>query len=163
MAEHPIPPSPTFPLRQRRRIGREERIDLPLLGLRDVDAKIDTGAYTGAIHCHHVKGVRIGGVLHVRFRLLDPSHLGYDNRLFTLPVYAKRLVKNSFGQTERRYVVQTTVRLFGEDILTQLALADRSRMDYPVLLGRRLLHRRFLVDVAAVNLSHKDLLKHSRP
>ena len=35
-------------------IGRIDKADFPLLGLFDIDVKIDTGAYTSSIHCHKV-------------------------------------------------------------------------------------------------------------
>jgi len=141
----------------KRMIGRQEKIDLPWLDLFDLEAKVDTGAYTSALHCHHVKGVRIRGELHVRFRVLDPSHPAYDNKLFTMPVYKRKMVRNSFGQSELRYLIQTVLSIFGEEIPVELSLSDRSRMDYPVLLGRKLLRKRFLVDVSKTNLSSKFL------
>ena len=35
-------------------IGRVDKIDFPLLNLFEIDAKIDTGAYTSAIHCSKI-------------------------------------------------------------------------------------------------------------
>ena len=65
-----------------RPLGRRELIDLPALSLHGVEAKVDTGAYTSAIHCtevHLVADPATGQpVLHVR--LLDPGHPPTDGR-----------------------------------------------------------------------------------
>ncbi len=140
-------------------IGRKDRVDFPHLGLYDIDAKIDTGAYTSAIHCHSIKVIEKDGEKRVRFSLLDPSHHSYNNREFTLPIYRRRRIKNSFGQVERRYVIKTKILLFGELFDIELSLTDRSKMEYPVLLGRKVLHNRFLVNVAQTDLSYKQKLR----
>src|ERR1700758_1346528 len=124
-------------------IGRKDRIDFPQLRLNDIDAKIDTGAYTSAIHCHSIKVIDKDGEQRVRFNLLDPSHPSYNNKTFTLPIYKRRKIKNSFGQVEERYIIKTKILLFSELFDIELSLTDRSKMEYPVLLGRKVLRNRF--------------------
>jgi hypothetical protein len=145
-----------------RTIGRKDRVDFPQLRLYDIDAKIDTGAYTSAIHCHSIKVIDKGGEQRVRFSLLDPSHPSYNNKKFTLPIYRKRRIKNSFGQVEERYIIKTKILLFGELSNIELSLTDRSKMEYPVLLGRKVLHNRFLVNVTQTNLSYKQKIKEAK-
>ncbi len=140
-------------------IGRKDRVDFPQLRLYDIEAKIDTGAYTSAIHCHSIKLIDKDGEEKVRFNLLDSSHPSYNNKRFTLHVYGRRKIKNSFGQVEQRYIVKTKILLFGELFDIELSLTDRSKMEYPVLLGRKVLHNRFLVNVAQTNLSYKQKLR----
>lgn len=141
-----------------RTIGRKDRVDFPELRLYDIDAKIDTGAYTSAIHCHSIKVIDKDGEQRVRFNLLDPSHPSYNNKKFTLPIYRRRRIKNSFGQVEERYIIKTKILLFGKLFDIELSLTDRSKMEYPVLLGRKVLRSRFLVSVAQTNLSYKQKL-----
>src|SRR3990172_11505456 len=93
-------------------IGRKDKADFPELGLYDIDAKVDTGAYTSAIYCQDIMEVDEVGKSKVRFRLLDPSRPSYNNREFTHPIYAKREIKNSFGQVEERYIIKTKILLF---------------------------------------------------
>lgn len=62
--------------------------------------------------------------------------------------HKRRLIANSFGTKEGRYVVRLRIRLQGRIISTSFTLADRSQKAYPILLGRKFLHRKFLVDVA---------------
>lgn len=140
-------------------IGRKDKVDFPELGLYDIDAKIDTGAYTSSIHCHNIQVIDKDGEDRVIFSLLDPSHPFYNDKEFNLPVYAKKEIKNSFGQVEERYIIKTQVLLFGELFDIELSLTDRSKMEYPVLLGRLLLQDRFIVDVSQIDLSHKHKLR----
>ncbi|MBK9701099.1 MAG: ATP-dependent zinc protease [Flavobacteriales bacterium] len=62
-------------------------------------------------------------------------------------------MKSSTGQTTRRYLISTRVRLNGHTVRTQFTLFDRSDMKHQVLLGRKFLRGRFVVDV-----SRKDVL-----
>ena len=143
-------------------IGRRDKIDLPKLSLYDVDAKIDTGAYTSSIHCRNIKVIEKDGVKKIRFNLLDPTLPSKSNKRITLPVQAKRRIKNSSGQAEERYIIKTQILLFGQIFDIELSLTDRSGMEYPVLLGRKLLSNRFIVDVAEANLSYKGKLRREK-
>ncbi len=145
--------------RSKRTLGRIEKVDFPELDLYGIEAKIDTGAYTSSIHCESVKSTIKEGQEYVTFTLLDAHHPLFHKKKFTLPLFAEKLIKNSFGQAESRYIIQTKIILFEEVYELELSLADRSLMDYPVLLGRKLLRKRFIVDVARNNCSHKYKMK----
>ncbi|WP_138429634.1 ATP-dependent zinc protease family protein [Fodinibius saliphilus] len=136
-------------------IGRLERVDFPEWNIFDINAKIDTGAYTSSLHCHHIEPYERDGESYVRFNLLDPSHDTYKNKTFELPIYRTKMVKSSNGSTEERYVVKSAIQLFGEKLTAEFSLTDRSEMRYPVLLGRKLLNGRFLVDVSQKYISQK--------
>jgi len=132
-------------------IGRRELVDFPGLDLFAVDAKIDTGAYTSSIHCKDVSAAEKKDGLYVTFTVLDEKHPQFSEKPITSPVSRVKNVKNSFGQVEERYCIITQIMLFDQLYETELSLADRSLMDYPVLLGRKALQKRFLVDVSRVN------------
>lgn len=134
-------------------IGRLESIDFPEWDLYDINAKIDTGAYTSSLHCHHIKAYEEGGKKFVKFNLLDPSHDTYNDKLFKLPIHRKKVVKSSNGSTEERFVVKTKVKIFDRLFTAELSLTDRSEMRYPVLIGRKLINGRFVVDVSQKYLS----------
>ena len=144
-------PSPT----EKRVIGRNDIIDFPDLGLTNVRVKIDTGAYTSSIHCFKISVEE--GVL----SFFLPAHRSEKHQQFTTDQFELKAIKNSFGQTEMRYVIKTKVLLFGKIIRTEFSLADRSQMRYPVLLGRKLLRSRFLVDVSLENLSYDFMQRKS--
>lgn len=128
-------------------IGRREMIDFPELGLYQIIAKIDTGAYTTALHCHDIR--EENGVLY--FKLLDPSHPEYTGEDQKISSYFQKEIKNSFGETEKRYLIKTIVRIGRKRIKSVISLTDRGTMRYPVLIGRKLLKNKFIVDVSLLN------------
>ncbi len=136
-------------------IGRKEKVDFPKLKLFGIDAKVDTGAYTSAIHCDSIRAVRKGGERFVRFRLLDPSHPAYDGKEIRKPLLGRRKIKNSFGQTEFRYIIKTLIEIFGRKFDIELSLSDRSKMEHPILLGRKFIQDKFVVDVSRFDLSKR--------
>lgn len=127
-------------------IGRYEKVDLPELDLFMLDAKVDTGADNNAIHCHQIEVSKDKKT--VSFQLLDPSHLDYNEKKFTLPIHRMRWVKSSNGEREHRVYIKTNLVVMGESYEVELSLTDRSNMTFPMLLGRKFLHNRFLVDVS---------------
>ncbi len=137
-------------------IGRKDKIDLPDLALFNIDAKIDTGAYTSSIHCYQIQLTKNNGVATVRFKLLDPSHPDYNEREFLLPVHQFKSVKSSSGHTEERIFIKTNILIFDQLFEIELSLTDRSDMKHPVLIGRKLLKNRFIVDVSKFNLSYRQ-------
>ena len=141
----------------KRIVGRRELVDFPEFNIQGVEAKVDTGAYTGAIHCSniHVQHLPDGRDI-LRVQLLDDTHPNFNGRPMEFADFTLRDIKSSNGDVQERYVIQTTIRLFNEDFQTEFSLSDRSDMRYPVLIGRLLLRRgRFVVDVARRNLSAK--------
>jgi hypothetical protein len=136
-------------------IGRIDKVDLLELSLLNISVKVDTGAFTSTIHSHHIKEVIMDGEKQIEFQLLDPSHPKYKDVLFKTKRYKKRSVKNSFGKSEQRFVIETTIVLFGEEYPIELSLSERSDMKYPILIGRKLLNKRFIVDTSKQNLSYR--------
>ncbi|MGB0917453.1 MAG: ATP-dependent zinc protease [Flavobacteriales bacterium] len=135
-------------------IGRTDKADFPELDLKNVPIKVDTGAYTSSIHCHHIKEVEIDGERLVEFELLDPSHNLYQDRVFRTKNFKQKKVKSSFGDSEERYIVTTEITLFGEVYSIDLSLSERSNMKYPILMGRRFLKKKFVVDTSVKDLSY---------
>jgi hypothetical protein len=146
-------------MKSRQIIGMTDIVDFPDLGLFDVQAKVDTGAFTSALHCKQVKLVRVGPKTKLSFWLIDKT--GEPARQFYSDDFSQRMIRNSFGVSEKRYVIKTRIILFGRTIKTEFTLADRERLKNPVLLGRKLLRNRFIVDVSETNLSYQ--LKSSQP
>lgn len=145
----------------KRILGRRELVDFPAFALVGVEAKVDTGAYTSAIHCTNIHIATPAGqppVLVVN--LFDPGHVGADGCPLTFSEFALRDIRSSNGEVQERYVIRAVVRLYGKGFEADFSLSDRSDMKYPVLLGRSLLSQgRFVVDVARRNLSEKFLAR----
>lgn len=132
-------------------IGRSDYFDFPELNLLRVPCKIDTGAYTNAIHCSETKvedGVlkfKIGD--HPNFSL--PKDKWYQTKKFT-----KSNVKSSNGATENRYTISTNIKILDKTMEVEFTLTDREEMETPVLIGRVCLND-FLIDVTLTNVSFK--------
>ncbi len=136
-------------------IGRREQVDLPLFNLFGIDAKIDTGAFTSSIHCTSLKEIDINGSKFVKFRInFDTSSDFYDST-FELPILKKKEIRSSNGTSELRIIIQSKIKIldFEEDI--ELSLTNRSQMRFPLLIGRKFLKSRYIVDVSKKNLSLK--------
>jgi len=82
--------------RPRQVIGYSDRVDFPDLGLRDIEAKIDTGAYTSALHCIDVRLVPNGDRHQLRFTLSGPR--GGKRKPYVVDDFQYKTIKNSFGQ-----------------------------------------------------------------
>ena len=138
-------------------VGRVEQVDLPDWNIEGIEAKIDTGAYSSSIHCHHIEEFKKDGMSFVRFNILDPEHPSYNDQLVELPIFDKRDVKSSNGLAETRFFIKTTISFFNYDYQIELSLTDRSVMKFPLLIGRKFIHNKFLVDVSKKNLSKKTI------
>ena len=129
-------------------IGRTITVDLPRLGFMGIAAKVDTGAYYCSLHCHHIEVREADGKKLLFFMLLDPSHPEYKEKEIRVKNFGIKTIKNSFGETEDRYIIRTAIRIGGRRIKTYVTLTDRGSMTYPMLIGRRLLKNKFIVDVS---------------
>lgn len=126
-------------------IGGTEKVSFPTLGASGVLAKVDTGADVSSIWCSQVNRLE-AGIECVFFGPGSPHYTG-AKFIFKKGYYKVSRVHSSFGHNQRRYKVKIPVVINGRRILASFTLADRSQKTYPVLIGRRLLTKKFLVDV----------------
>jgi hypothetical protein len=88
----------------------------------------------------------------LEFVLLDEEHPEFTGMKFIMKRFKRREIKNSFGEAEMRYVIKTTIKIFDRKIKAEFSLSDRGNLKFPVLLGRRILRNRFLIDVTKKDL-----------
>lgn len=125
-------------------IGRAERIDFPVAKILGVPAKIDTGAYRSSVWASDIEE-RDGKLF---FKLLGPESPFYTGKELSVHDYEIVEVENSFGHAEERYSIMLSMRLGGRRVRTNITLSDRSKKTYPVLVGRKILRGKFIVDVS---------------
>jgi hypothetical protein len=130
-------------------LGWREWVVLPDLGGLELEAKLDTGARTSTLHARGIEVFRRRGREWVRF-LPPEAHTTIE-----MPTLEHREVRSSTGHTQSRYVIQTTLALGVETFLVELTLTDRSRMRYPMLVGRTALAGRFVIDASQVHLAKR--------
>ena len=126
-------------------IGRREYIGLPDFDVEDIVAKVDTGAYRTVIHCLSCREIE-EGVTRLLEAEFDLDEKGVHRHTFE--EYTMKEVRSSFGRSETRYCVRTRLRIGKKEIRTEVTLTDRSEMSCQVLIGRKTLTRRFIVDVS---------------
>ena len=134
-------------------IGATDIVDLPDLDWYQVPVRVDSGATTSSIHCSRVQLIKDGDQEILRFYL--DAKKGAPQQSFSVHEFKETIVRNSSGKEEKRYVIKTHIRLFGRKIRTEFSLANRRKMKYPILLGRKLLKNRFIIDVSQKDLSAK--------
>lgn len=134
-------------MRQRtapRIVGVAEYVDFPDWGIRNLSARVDTGARTSALH---VENVQLLGGSRVRFDVRLRRDDASARVTVETSLSRRAAVRSSLGHTEPRWFVKTQIRLGGREQLVEVGLVDRRHMLYRMLLGRTALERRYVVDV----------------
>lgn len=129
-------------------IGWKEDVGLPQFGHGLLQAKIDTGARSAALHAESisVSGRRVEFVL--RF--------GEHRRHCEARLQEVKRIKSSNGQSELRPVIETEVAIGEHHFTATITLTDRADMGVPMLLGREAMKGRFLVHPGrSFLISHK--------
>ena len=121
-------------------------VELVSIGRRaiDVPAKMDTGADSSAIWATNIRVGR-DGVL--RFSLFGEGSPYYNGKIFKRTNYTVSKVRSSNGATEIRYRTHFTVTIAGRKVRALFNLSNRSQNTYKILIGRRTISNKFLVDV----------------
>ena len=136
-------------------IGWREWVALPDLGLPAIKAKIDTGARTSALHAFVIDPYQQDGIDMLRF-LIHPIQRNQDFQVEChCPVYDMREVTDSGGHREMRYVIQSNVRIGNGSWPIELTLTNRDTMSFRMLLGRKAMEQRFIVDPGAEYINGK--------
>lgn len=131
---------------ERSTIGWREWVRLPGLGDAVVKAKVDTGARTSTLHAFNVSEVERDGKPMVAFSFHPVQRDEKRTERVEAPLVGRRTVTASNGQSELRYVVGTEVVIDDESIPIELTLTRRDAMGFRMLLGRRALRGRLVVD-----------------
>ena len=122
-------------------LGWREWVFLPSYNGFKLKAKIDTGARTSSIHATNIQIYHKGSSERVKFQIYQSeSFLDIDTKLVS---YKK--IKSSFGQTETRPTVNMKIQIGRETWLTKITLAQRSKLTYPMLIGRNTLNKKHII------------------
>lgn len=137
-------------------IGRSEELGFVDFDAPNVPAKTDTGAYRSAVHAKNITLSKETGEL--SFDLLGGHPVCGDmHKIVITKRFTTATVENSFGHREERFEVRLKVKLGPKVFIAGFTLADRAKKIYPILLGRKLLNNRFLVDSAKSSLNRVEL------
>lgn len=136
-------------------IGKTDKADFIDWDLKEIPIKIDTGAYRCSIDSCYAKVFKINKVRTLKYTLLNEDHPAYNGKVYQTSEFKTSKVKSSNGSKEERYIVKSNIQLFGINFLAEFSLSTRTDMKFPILIGRKLLNNKFIVDTSKVNLSHK--------
>ena len=132
-------------------IGSTEFVDFGRRA-RGVPAKIDTGADSSAFWATKID-VDENGVL--KFALFGEGSPFYNGKIFKRTDFSVAKVRSATGHEQIRYRTHFTVKIAGKKIKMLMNLSDRSNNHFPVLIGRRSISKKFLVDVSMKNIQYK--------
>ncbi len=129
-------------------IGNQEWCAFEQLQIPAIKARVDSGAKTSSIQAHNIKRIFRNGIAWAEFDV-NPIQ---DNRSVSVhcsaPIIDTRIIRSSSGETQKRFVIRTPMRL-GEQVFdVELTLANRDAMDFRMLLGREAMRDRYLVNPA---------------
>ena len=124
-------------------IGSTEFVDVT--NIKHIPAKIDTGADSSSIWASHIR-VSEDGVLH--FQLFDQGAPFYTGEELSRKDYKVAVVRNASGHEQVRYRTHLSTTINGHRIKVLFNLSDRSKNNFPILIGRRTISGKFLVDVS---------------
>ena len=124
-------------------IGSTEYVDVARV--KGVPAKIDTGADSSSIWASHIR-VTKDGVLH--FRLFDEGSPFYTGKSFKRKDFKVAVVRSASGHEQIRYRAYLALKLKNRRIKALFNLSDRSNNNFPILIGRRSVASKFLIDVS---------------
>lgn len=138
-------------------IGRTDKADFPDYDLHKLTVKIDSGAFTSAIHCCKIEKVDADRLEVIFLDELDPKYTG---KVHQFRSFEQKRVRSSNGISEERFIVDAKIKLGKLIYDIQLSLTFRGDMRSPVLIGRRFLsNNRFIVNPRLVNRLYRNSLK----
>ena len=140
---------------QKLTLGWREWVALPDLGLPAIKVKIDTGAKTSALHAFHTEAYQLDSIDMVRF-LIHPIQKNYGFHVEChAPTIDYREVSDSGGHKEMRYVIESNIVVGTAQWPIELTLTNRDTMRFRMLLGRRAMENRAVVQPGASYLNGK--------
>ncbi len=137
-------------------IGWKEWFGLDSISLPAIKGKIDTGAKTSSLHAFNIESFYIEDVEYVKFDIHPLQKNKSLARTCVARVIDQRMVSDSGGKKEKRFVIKSDLRIGDSKIRIELTLANRDTMAFRMLLGREAIKQaKMLVDTSKSFLQGK--------
>ena len=127
-------------------IGWREWVQLPDLGVTEMKVKVDTGADNSSLHAFNVVRFERDGIEYVRFEIHPKQRSRKPSIQCEAPLAMEKKVKNPGGRSELRPVIRTRVLVAGMELNALVNLTSRDEMGFRMLLGRRAVRSKFVID-----------------
>ncbi len=138
-------------------LGWREWVALPELGIDRIKVKVDTGARTSALHAFNLHPFHKNGQDWIRFDVHPVQSDDADEISCAAPASDYRWVTNSGGKREKRFVIETAIRVGGQEWPIEVTLTDRDQMGFRMLIGRTAIKGEFVVDPARSYCSKQSM------
>lgn len=135
-------------------IGSTEYVSIGKLG--KIPAKVDTGADSSSIWASDIEIMKDGTLT---FKLFAPKSPYYNGEILKSKEYTVSVIRSSNGMEQIRYRTTLPIKIGSHTVKAALTLADRSRNHFPILIGRRTISGKFLVDVSKVEVERPNAIK----
>lgn len=146
-----------MPKRKLSGVGWREWVFLPSLCESKINAKIDTGASTSALHAEEISFFTRDGVKMVKFKVFPNQRSRVGWSWVEAEYVEKRKIRSSVGTETLRPVIKTQIALGEDRFETEVTLVNRGMMGFRMLLGRSALKRRYWVNPGASYLATRSL------
>lgn len=130
-------------------VGWREWVKLPELKLPWIKAKIDTGARTSCLHAFSLETFNNNNEQWVRFGIHPHQHDSDTEVYCEAKIIDQRMVSDSGGHKEQRFVIATTLALANQQWPIEITLTNRDNMKFRMLLGRTAMEGRIAVNPEA--------------
>ena len=119
---------------------------MPELEVPAIKVKVDTGARTSALHTFKIEAFTQNSENWVRFWIHPLQKNETLIRQCEAHVKDSRIVSDSGGHKEERYVIETPVRIGDKVWPIEITLTNRDTMRFRMLLGRQAMQNHTAVD-----------------
>ena len=134
-------------------IGSTEYVEIE--GIKHIPAKIDTGADSSSLWASQIDVDKKGTLSFVLFDKNSPFYTGEVIKR-KKDEYEVKIIRSGHGDERIRYRTELMLGVNGHTIHAMFTLSNRSRNNFPVLIGRRTLKNRFLVDVSKMSVTKES-------
>ena len=125
-----------------------EWASLPELGIDQIKVKVDTGAKNSALHAYNPSLTHKNSGDWIRFEIHPDQHNDTFRKPCTVRLIDYRWVTNSGGSREKRFVIETPIRIGDKEWSIIITLSNRDQMGFRMLVGRTAIKGRYVVDPA---------------
>mgnify|MGYP002636436559 CR=1 FL=1 len=127
-------------------LGWRECVSLPGLGVNQIKVKVDTGAKNSALHASNINLLKKSGEEWLSFDIyLDQNKINTKRSCMARSMGC-RWVTNSGGKREKRFVIETPIRIGDKEWPIIITLSKREQMQFRMLLGRTAIKGKYVVD-----------------
>lgn len=140
-------------------VGWREWVTLPDLGVNAIKAKLDTGARTSSLHTFFIEPYSENGKSMVHFGLHPLQRQKDIEIICQAEVLDRRMVLDTGGKRELRYVILTTLTMAGVEWPIEVNLTNREYLRFRLLIGRTAMENRLSIDPGRSYVLGRNLAK----